>query len=87
MFTAKDAHEAAKGYYAKMEVEEQKNAEIILVQILEKIKAVANQGMRSYSISNSRESFKTRNCEERVLKKLQDVGFNIKNGKTLLITW
>lgn len=87
MFTAQDAREANKAYYAQLEAEEEKNAEVVLAQILDEIKADANRGMRGYEIGSSRELFKTIGCEQRVLGKLLDLGFDIARGKPLRITW
>lgn len=87
MFTARDAREAAMAYYAQVNAEEEKNAEVILAQILDAIKADANRGMRVCEISSSRELFKTLSCEERVVGKLLDLGFTITRRKSLRITW
>lgn len=87
MFTAQDAREATKAYYAQVDAEEEKNAEAILAQILDEIKADANRGMWVYEISSSRELFKTLSCEERVVGKLLDLNFTVTRGKPMRITW
>lgn len=87
MFTAQNAREATKAYYANLEEEDKRNAQNILDAILYSIKCNAEAGLYCYATSDKRATFKTQGCENRVVAALRDLGFNVKGSKDLIISW